>query len=499
MRTAAFRRTTAVTLAAVGLAMIGGQTAPPASAAMACPVVVDGAVIPFPESGTAVDCSGKNLSGADLRGADLTGWRMELTNLSGADLSGATLRGADLFAADLSGATLDDADLSYSFLRWTSFEHAALGGAQLAGAVLGGTRVGGATLTTASLSGVVTGTVVVDADTLLPAGWQVRSGYLLGPGVVYEAQSDLRASDLSGVDLTGARLSSSDLSYANLSGAALAGADLSGANLWAANFVGATGMASVVASSSTDWTDATCPAGEVAQKHDGRACNRTLDLTAPTATPPAPAPFATSIGAWIKGGFADGGSGVWGHRMMWRTSRSGTTTWSTWKVGSWEQTSSNLVAAMGSPGLRTCMRFQVRDYAGNVSAWSVERCVDTVTDSTGGGVLPDDHWVFASSQAYFDWSLESTKTYGAKIVSDRPLYVRQLGVLATTCSTCGAVSLYVGGTKVGTLNLARSVTTARSLLLLPRTAMRLYGTVTLRVVSATGKLVRVDALAITGY
>jgi hypothetical protein len=60
------------------------------------------------------------------------------------------------------------------------------------------------------------------------------------------------------------------------------------------------------------------------------------------------------------------------------------------------------------------------------------------------------------------------------------------------------VSIYVGSTKVGTINLRRSVTTLRTLLTLPRLSTRRYGVVKVVVASAPGRLVRVDAVAVTG-
>ena len=197
--------------------------------------------------------------------------------------------------------------------------------------------------------------------------------------------------------------------------------------------------------------------------------------------------------------FRDAGSGVKEYRLLHRTMISGGSVWSAWRTDPWSFDNPTRMAAFVAPGHRTCLRVQVRDYAGHVTTAPGERCSDAVYDSTGTSFFPDGRWTFAASKAYFEWSLETTKTHGARIASTRHLYVRQVGVVAATCPTCGAVSIYVGATKIGTLNLARSVSSARALLLLPRLPARRYGTVSVVVSSPTGRRVRVDAVAVTGY
>ena len=116
------------------------------------------------------------LSGEDLSGANLTETDLFLSDLSGTNLSGADLTNADLAFADLTGTDLTDTTLRGVFSESITGEPAAL-----------------------------------------PAGWELRHGYLLGPGV------DLHDEDLSGLDL-----SNLELSGANLTGTTFTGADLTG-------------------------------------------------------------------------------------------------------------------------------------------------------------------------------------------------------------------------------------------------------------------------------
>jgi uncharacterized protein YjbI with pentapeptide repeats/ElaB/YqjD/DUF883 family membrane-anchored ribosome-binding protein len=160
--------------------------------------------------------------GADLSGTDLT--RAKLTN---ADLENAFLRDAKLTKANLVGANLFGADM-----ETTSLVQANLSGAHLETANLFEANVSGANLKGASLTGLISGSVT-GVPASIPAGWMLRKGYFIGPGV------DLKLADLSGANLSGANLSGANLSGANLYGANLSGANLTDADLEVANLANA--------------------------------------------------------------------------------------------------------------------------------------------------------------------------------------------------------------------------------------------------------------------
>jgi len=76
---------------------------------------------------------------------------------------------------------------------------------------------------------------------------------------------------------------------------------------------------------------------------------------------------------------------------------------------------------------------------------------------------------------------------------------RQIGVVATTCPTCGAVAVYVGASKVGTINLARPRgTISRALVMLPRFTSKKSGVIRL-VTTTKGRLVKIDGLATSAW
>jgi len=293
----AFEILAAAALAA-GMVVASGSAAD-AVPGVTCPTVGTGGVVtPAPTPGVdwaGCQLKGANLSGADLAGADLAIAKMiganlsganltnanldqvifESANLSSADLTGATMievysglvtaspaptlptgwqltdgylvgPRADLGEAALAGADLSSADLAGAFLDGANLTGASLGSADLVGATLGTANLAkadlnNADLTSASLAGVKSGGIT-GTTTMLPADWQLKSGYLAGPGADLSGDS-ASGVNLSGTDLAasfyGTDLSGANLSHANLSGIDGAGVDLENANLTDANLTDA--------------------------------------------------------------------------------------------------------------------------------------------------------------------------------------------------------------------------------------------------------------------
>jgi uncharacterized protein YjbI with pentapeptide repeats len=169
------------------------------------------------------DCTARgfeaDLSGCDLRGVDLTDailTRADLSdaNLTGVNLTGANLRNAYLLRTNFTGADLTGADLTGSNAYFINFTNAIL-----TNAILASINIPQGTLTNVR-SGGVTGT-----PQELPYGWQITSGYLIGP------KANLSDVDLTGVDLTGVNLSGANLTDAMCTGTNFTGANLTRANL----------------------------------------------------------------------------------------------------------------------------------------------------------------------------------------------------------------------------------------------------------------------------
>jgi uncharacterized protein YjbI with pentapeptide repeats len=178
---------------------------------------------------TGANLAGVDVTGLDLSGADLTRVRSGKTNCTGCTLPagwtwtglpsgfligpGANLEFADLTDLDLSGANLSGARLVGADLL----------GANLTGAILTGVNADQAELGAATLTRLVSGGIT--GTPLLPAGWRLVGGYLMGPG------ADLTGADLTGFDLSGANLPGATLRAAIMHDTRSGGVDCTGCPL----------------------------------------------------------------------------------------------------------------------------------------------------------------------------------------------------------------------------------------------------------------------------
>lgn len=502
---AGVRRAVGVVVSATVVAALG-VVAPATAQAAGCPSVsLTGVVTPAP-TGAATDWSGCDLYGADLSSSNLAGATLDradlrFASLSGAALQGASLRGATLVSSSLALADLTNADATGSDLAFASLSSANLTSTVLDDAVLRGAYLGGATITGASFAGAslsrLQSSGLVGAPAALPTGWELRSVGLVGPGVDLTRRI-IDDVDLSGLDLTGADLSSTYIRSALLTDTNLTDVDLRGTDLSQSTLTGATGLGTTTTNSLTDWTYATCPDGQPAEKHIALSCLTALDTVAPTVSLGAPAsPFTWTNGFLAPVTVVETGSTAGEYRTRTLTMQSGGSRWNPMATSDWTWSLDGPLWSFTSPGTRTCTSVQVRDRAGNVSNWSAWRCADELYDSTAGGMSAGFGWTFRSDSRAFEWSTETATRTGSTIESYAALRVRQVGVLATTCPTCGAVAVYVGRTKVGSISLARGTSAVRRLLLLPRRTTAISGVVKVVVVSS-GRMVRVDGVAVTG-
>ena len=184
--------------------------------------------------GPSVNLVGANLSNADISGQSLVG-----TNIAGANFLGATF--TRLVSGAITGA--DTASLPsgyvarngyilgpYVLLRGitTGLTNINLSGVPLTGADLSGcvftnsdftnVDISGANLSRVTFTGVTSGGVTGGASTalIMPTGYVVRGGYILGAGV-----SLINANLTGSLDLTDVILTGANLTGANITGATL--------------------------------------------------------------------------------------------------------------------------------------------------------------------------------------------------------------------------------------------------------------------------------------
>ena len=219
-----------------------------------------------------VRTTGINLSNADMRDVNLAGANLAYANLGDANLNGAKLTNANLTGARmnsgtslyqtvLAGATLRSANLSgvnfSNVILTATVGTSTVNGANFAGASVTGAYFGSVSLSTSNITGIRSGSV--SGTPVLPTGWFVSQGYLVGPSANLSGLN-LTGMSFAGVTgLTGVNMSNSNLTNVNFSNASLLGFNLSGANLTGTNFTNAN-LNGVISGSVTSTSAPTLPA-----------------------------------------------------------------------------------------------------------------------------------------------------------------------------------------------------------------------------------------------
>ena len=170
-------------------------------------------------------------------GADLSYCSLGFADLHGLDLHGADLSYADLRNADLTGANLRDTNLTGANFQWGPMNDANLTGANLTDATIQSLNISGAVFTNATMTSLK-GVALTGTAPTLPANWELKSGYLIGPGarLTYSNFSNL---DMSNVNLEGANLAHLTATGTNFTNANLRSTDLSNSTINTANFTNA--------------------------------------------------------------------------------------------------------------------------------------------------------------------------------------------------------------------------------------------------------------------
>jgi len=223
------------------------------------------------------------------------------------------------------------------------------------------------------------------------------------------------------------------------------------------------------------------------------------DSTPPAVSTSSPTgAFSKSTALRFAYSATDSGSGVASYSVRWARATAGGGALSAWTYpASATATTAKSFALTGTPGYRYCFSVTARDAVGNVSAWSAPRC--TVVPFDDRSLTASSGWTRGTASGWISGTFTSGSRNGATLTRSTSTGVRQVGVIATTCATCGSVAVYIGSTKVGTISLVSSTTVSRALKTLPRFTSKRTGTVRLVVTSSTGKLVKIDALATTDW
>ncbi|MGN6300071.1 MAG: choice-of-anchor D domain-containing protein [Angustibacter sp.] len=215
----------------------------------------------------------------------------------------------------------------------------------------------------------------------------------------------------------------------------------------------------------------------------------TADATAPSGPVMAATPAVTTAPTWTVRYSATDSSGVASYDLRYRRAgldgRFGA--YAAWLTGT--RTTS---ATLSPPaGYRYCVSVRARDAFGNTTSWSPERCTARPLDDHSLRPVTAG-WSRTTSSALYLGTGTTTTRHGATLTLAN-VSSRQVFLVATKCSTCGSLAVYVGPAYVGYVSLRSTRAANQVIIALPTTALR-TGTLRVVVSSATGHFVRLDGI-----
>jgi hypothetical protein len=220
--------------------------------------------------------------------------------------------------------------------------------------------------------------------------------------------------------------------------------------------------------------------------------NWSVDSLAPAASlAPVVAPLLSTATTLAWSGTDSGGSGPSRYDVRYRTAPIGGALGSYAQPASWQNVAARSVSATLAQGAQYCFSVRARDVAGNVGAWSTERCTWVALDDRGlalAGV-----WTRGSSAGYSYGTWTKATRAGVSLVRNA-VQARRVGVVATTCATCGSVTVYHAGVRLGTISLYSATTRTRQVKWLPLQSVTRTGPV--RITTLSSRAVIIDGLVV---
>jgi hypothetical protein len=147
----------------------------------------------------------------------------------------------------------------------------------------------------------------------------------------------------------------------------------------------------------------------------------------------------------------------------------------------------------GAVGTTYCFSVRSRAASGAVSAWTSETCTAVPLDERS--MTKSGTWTAGTGSAYFKSTYLRSTAKGAKLVRTAA-QAKRIAIVATTCSTCGKVSVYWGSTLLKTVSLVSTTTRNKRLITIAAFPEVRSGTITLKVYTS-GKKVLIDGLVIS--
>jgi len=120
---------------------------------------------------------------------------------------------------------------------------------------------------------------------------------------------------------------------------------------------------------------------------------------------------------------------------------------------SWQATTATRKTMTGVAGTTYCFEARSRDTSGNVSSWSKPGCTAVTLDDRA--LKASTGWSSITGSGYFDKTARTTKHKSATLTK-AGVQTKRITLVASTCSTCGSVRVYLGSALLKTINLYSS-------------------------------------------
>lgn len=222
-----------------------------------------------------------------------------------------------------------------------------------------------------------------------------------------------------------------------------------------------------------------------------RVVSATKDTVVPAAhmlTPTNAFTVAQSLtSSWVG---SDTGSGLSSYDVRYRTAPMSGGFGSYVYPAGWQHTTTTTGFLFGAtPGYDYCFSVRSRDKVGNVSPWSAPLCTAVLADDRALSTTTGT-WTLLTGSSYYDNTYTQSATASSALTLPT-VQADRFELMATRCSTCGSVGIYVGGTLLKTVNLSSSVTQYKWTYSF--TTSYVTGALSIKVLSPTGKTVQIDA------
>ena len=147
----------------------------------------------------------------------------------------------------------------------------------------------------------------------------------------------------------------------------------------------------------------------------------------------------------------------------------------------------------GATGTTYCYAARSRAATGAVSTWTKETCTAVPLDERS--MTKSSGWPAGTGSAYYKGTYLRTTPKNAKLTRTGA-QAKRIAIVATTCATCGKVSVYLGSTLLKTVSLYSSTTKNKRLITIAAFPEVRSGTISIKVITG-GKKVLIDGLVIS--